>query len=77
MERGKFVVEGHMRIGPYREYFFFLDGAFLADLVLRHYGLPEERGYTHVGRVRVTIERLDEGAHKFGVESSGGRGSQR
>jgi hypothetical protein len=60
MERGKFVAEGHMKIGPYQEFFIFLDDAFLADLVLRHYRLPEERGYTDVGRVRVTIERLED-----------------
>jgi hypothetical protein len=60
MERGKFVMEGHMKIGPYEQYFIFLDRALLGQLLLRHYGLPEQRGYTEVGRVRVTIERLDE-----------------
>jgi hypothetical protein len=60
MERGKFVAEGRMRVGPFEEYFVFLDGAILGQLLLRHYRLPEERGYTDIGRVRVTIERLDE-----------------
>jgi hypothetical protein len=49
-----------MKVGPYEEFFIFLDGVFLADLMLRHYRLPAERGYTDVGRVRVTIERLED-----------------
>ncbi len=60
MERGDFVVEGDLQIGPKEEFFLFLDGEHLGRLVLGHFGLPAERGYTDVGRVRITIERLQE-----------------
>jgi hypothetical protein len=60
MERNDFVAEGKMEVGPTEQYFTFLDGEYLGELVLRHFGLPQERGYTDVGRVRVTVERLEE-----------------
>jgi hypothetical protein len=46
--------------GPYGEVLSLLDGEYLGEQVLRHFGLPEERGYTDLGRVRVTVERLEE-----------------
>lgn len=55
-----FSVEGHLEIGPSEQYFVFLDGEWLGRLLLNHFDLPEERGYTSVGRVRVTFEPLEE-----------------
>ena len=49
-----------MQLGPMEKYFLFLDGEYLGEQVLRYFGLPEERGYTDLGRVRVTVERLEE-----------------
>ncbi len=60
MEHNAFVAEGSMEIGPAEQYFTFLDGEHLGRLVLKHFGLPEEHGYTDLGRVRVSVERLEE-----------------
>ncbi len=60
MEQSKFVAEGSLEIGPSAQYFVFLDGEYLGQRVLDHFGLPEERGYTGLGRVRITVERLEE-----------------
>jgi hypothetical protein len=60
MERGEFVAEGKMEVGPAEHYFTFLDGEYLGRLLINHFGLPEERGYTDLGRVRVTVELLEE-----------------
>jgi hypothetical protein len=59
MEHGDFVAEGHMQLGPAEKYFVFLDGEYLGALVAEHFGIPEERGYTEIGRVRVTVELLE------------------
>jgi hypothetical protein len=59
MEKSKFVAEGKLQIGPAEHYFTFLDGDFLGRLLLKRFGLPEERTYTDVGRVRITVERLE------------------
>ena len=56
----KFVAEGKMAVGPSARYFVFLEGEYLGQRLVDHFGLPEERGYTDLGRVRVTVERLDE-----------------
>ena len=55
-----FSIEGHLEIGPSEQYFVFLDGEWLGRLLLNHFDLPEERGYTDMGRVRVTFEPLDD-----------------
>lgn len=60
MERGGFVAEGKMEIGPTEKFFVFFDGEYLGQRLVDHFGLPEERGYTDLGRVRVTVERLEE-----------------
>ena len=60
MERGEVEVGGHMQIGPHETFFIFVDGEYLARLLLQHFGLPEERGYSDLGRVRLTVERLEE-----------------
>ncbi len=59
MERSEFVTEGQMEIGPAEHYFTFLDGEHLGWLLLKHFGFPEERGYTDLGRVRISVERLE------------------
>ena len=60
MERDAFVAEGKLEIGPSKDYFAFLDGDFLGHLLLEHFGVAEETGYTDLGRVRVTVERVEE-----------------
>ncbi len=60
MERTEFVAEGQMQIGPSGQFFLFLDGEYLGHLLIKNFGLPEERGYTDLGRVRVTVERLED-----------------
>ena len=49
-----------MQIGPSGQFFLFLDGEHLGHLLMKNFGLPEERSYTDLGRVRVTVERLEE-----------------
>lgn len=58
-ERGAFVVEGRMQVGPGEKYFVFVDGEYLGSLLVNHFRLPKERDYTDVGRVRITVERLE------------------
>ncbi len=60
MERDDFVTEGKMEVGPTERFFVFLDGDYLGKRLVDHFGLPEERGYTDLGRVRVIVERLKE-----------------
>jgi len=60
VERVEFVAEGKMEIGPKEQFFVFLDGEYLGRLLLDHYRLPAERGYTDLGRVRLTVEPLDD-----------------
>jgi hypothetical protein len=60
MDRGAFVAEGKLEVGPSRDYFAFLGGEFLGRLLLDHFGGEEELGYTDLGRVRITVERIGE-----------------
>lgn len=59
MERGDFAAEGKMEIGPSEGFFVFLDGEYLGERLVGHFRLSEEKGYTDLGRVRVTVERLE------------------
>ena len=59
MERGEFVTEGNMEVGPTEHFFLFVDGQHLGQLLLRHFRLPEERGDTKLGHARITVERLE------------------
>lgn len=59
MEHGEFVAEGRVEIGPSEKFFVFLDGEYLGQRLMDHFQLPEERGYTSLGRVRITVERLE------------------
>jgi hypothetical protein len=59
MEQGVFVREGQMQVGPGAKYFVFLDGDYLMNLLVEQSRFPKERDYTEVGRVHVTVERLE------------------
>lgn len=71
MERNEFVAEGQLEIGPSERFFVFLDGEYLGKALIGHFGLPEERGYTNLGRVRVTVERLGREDNPEGDPGSG------
>ncbi len=60
MERSDFVAEGNMQIGPKENFFTLLDGEYLGQLLLSQFGFSKEPDYTNVGRVRITVERLEE-----------------
>ena len=60
MESTEFVAEGELEVGPSAQYFVFLDGEYLGQRLVDHFGLPSEKGYTRLGRVRVSVERLGE-----------------
>jgi hypothetical protein len=53
----KFVTEGVAEVGPKEDYFAFVEGECLGALLRRHLGVGSERGYTSLGRMRVTVER--------------------
>jgi hypothetical protein len=55
----KFVTEGSMELGPKEDYFVFVDGEYLGKLLRTHFGIGPEPGYTSLGRLRVTVERVD------------------
>ncbi len=59
MERGDFVAEGQLEIGPEEQFFVFLDGEYLGRLLIDHFDMPAKRGYCDLGRVRITVEKLD------------------
>ena len=56
----KFVADGSVELGPKEDYFVFLDGEHLGTLLRRHFGVKAESGYTPLGRLRVTVERVGE-----------------
>jgi hypothetical protein len=58
--RNKFVAEGKMAVGPSARHFVYWEGEYLCQRLVDHFGLPEERRYTDLGRVRITVERLDD-----------------
>ena len=60
MERDVLVAEGKLQIGPSGKFFVFLEGEYLGHLLLEHFGVPEKPGYTDLGRVRITVEPLEE-----------------
>lgn len=60
MERKEFVAQGKMEVGPSAQFFVFLDGDYLGQRLIDHFRLPEERGYTNLGRVRIVVEPLEE-----------------
>jgi hypothetical protein len=56
----KFLREGIVEVGPKAEFFVFVDGEYLGALLSEHFGVGAETGYTSLGRLRVTVERLEE-----------------
>jgi hypothetical protein len=60
VERSDFVAEGNVEIGPKEQFFIFLDGEYLGQLLVDHFNMPGESGYCDLGRVRVTVEKLDQ-----------------
>lgn len=56
----KFVREGNVEVGPKADFFVFVDGEYLGTLLSEHFGVGAEPGYTSLGRLRVTVERLEE-----------------
>ena len=47
-----------MELGPKENFFTFVDGEYLGKLLRTHFGVDAEPGYTSLGRLRVTVERL-------------------
>jgi hypothetical protein len=60
VELNRFVAEGKLEVGPKEEYFVFLDGDHLGKLLVNHFRAPGELGYCNLGRVRITVEQLQE-----------------
>lgn len=58
----KFVREGIVEVGPKAEFFVFVDGEYLGTMLSEHFGLGAEPGYTSLGRLRITVEQLEEPA---------------
>lgn len=58
----RFVREGIVELGPKEDFFTFVDGEYLGKLLRTHFGVDAEPGYTSLGRLRVTVERLEEPA---------------
>jgi len=59
MERERFVAGGKLEAGPKEGFFAMLGGEYLGKMLLDRFGGPKEVGYTDLGRVRVTVERLE------------------
>ncbi len=60
-QKRDFSIEGLVELGPRADYFAFLDGEFIGRLLTQHAGVePKEGEYTRLGRVRLTVEWLEE-----------------
>ena len=55
----KFVLEGSVELGPKEDFFIFVDGEHLGTLLRKHFGVEAETGYTALGQLRITVERVD------------------
>jgi hypothetical protein len=55
----RFVREGIVELGPKEDFFAFVDGKHLGKLLRTHLGVDADPGYTSLGRLRVTVERLE------------------
>lgn len=58
-ESGRYVAEGSVDLGPKENFFVFLDGEHLGTLLREHFGVAAETGFTSLGQLRITVERLD------------------
>ncbi|MDQ3966630.1 MAG: hypothetical protein M3246_09350 [Actinomycetota bacterium] len=62
-QKRDFSIEGVVELGPRADYFLFFDGDFLGRVLAQRAGVePKEGEYTRLGRTRITVEWLDEGA---------------
>lgn len=59
MEQSRFVIEGQAELGP-DQFPLFVDGEAVGPMLIEHFRPPEVRQYHLLGRVRVTIELLNE-----------------
>lgn len=57
--QSKFVVEGRAELGP-DQFPLFVEGEAVGPQMVEHFNPPIVRGYYRLGRVRVTIELLNE-----------------
>ena len=55
----KFIAEGSVELGPKEDFFGFLDGEHPGTMLRRHFGVEAEVAYIPLGRLRVTVERVD------------------
>ena len=61
MEKGEaYVVEGRLEIGPEELPLVFVDGEELGGLLLRRFPNSFDGAYHRIGRVRVSVEWLEE-----------------
>jgi hypothetical protein len=61
--RKDFVVEGLVEVGPRSDFLLFVDAEQIGYLFLQHSGTKrKENEYTPLGRVRVSVEWLEDGA---------------
>ena len=61
MEKGEaYVVEGRLEIGPEELPLVFVDGEELGGLLLRRFPNSFDGDYHRIGRVRVSVEWLEE-----------------
>ena len=59
--RKNFVVEGLVEVGPRSDLLLFVDAEQIGYLFLQHSGVvPKENEYTPLGRVRVSVEWLED-----------------
>ena len=61
MERGEFVAEGKIEIGPSAQFFHLPRRGLPGQRLIDHFQLPSERGYMDLGRARIVVELLEEG----------------
>jgi len=59
MEQRKFVIEGHLAIGP-QGHPIFVDTEVLALLLIEHFQAPQVGAFYRLGRTRITVEVIDE-----------------
>jgi hypothetical protein len=61
--RKDFVVEGLVEVGPRSDFLLFVDAEQIGYLFLQHSGTErKENEYTLLGRARVSVEWLEDGA---------------
>jgi hypothetical protein len=60
-QKRDFSLEGVVEVGPRADYFLFLDGEQIGQLLSRYSGIRPVTGeYTRLGRARITVEWLED-----------------